>query len=135
MKSRQFMRFLAAGGIAALANFGSRILLSAWMAYVPSIVVAYCIGMVTAFVLNRTFVFDDAANPLHHQIGWFTLVNLAAVTQTLIISVGLADYALPVMGIRAHTETIAHGFGVMVPVVTSYLGHKHLSFRTTPRTR
>ena len=135
MKSRQFMKFLVAGGIAALANFGSRILLSAWMAYVPSIVVAYCIGMVTAFVLNRVFVFDGAANSLYHQIGWFTLVNLAAVTQTLIISVGLADYALPAMGIRVHTETIAHGMGVMVPAVTSYLGHKHLSFRTTPGTR
>lgn len=129
MKSRQFMKFLAAGSIAALANFGSRILLSAWMVYVPSIVVAYCIGMVTAFVLNRVFVFDDAVSPLHHQVGWFTLVNMAAVTQTLIISIGLADYALPAMGIRAHAETIAHGFGVMVPVATSYIGHKRLTFR------
>ena len=127
--TRQFLKFLVAGGVAAVANFSSRIALSHWMPYIPAIIAAYLIGMVTAFVLNRLFVFEGAVNSLRSQAGWFTLVNLAAVAQTLAISLLLADHLLPAMGIRTHTETIAHGVGVLVPVVTSYLGHKHFSFR------
>lgn len=127
--SRRFVKFLFAGGIAAVANFGSRIGLSHWIAYVPAIIVAYVIGMITAFVLNRMFVFDTATNSLRNQALWFTVVNLAAVLQTLVISVALADYIFPAMRLMAQRETIAHGIGVMVPAITSYVGHKYLSFR------
>lgn len=133
MKSRQFLKFLVAGGVAAVVNFGSRIMLSHWMHYIPAIVIAYLIGMVTAFVLNRLFVFDGAVNSLRNQVGWFTLINLVAVIQTLVISLVLADYVFPVMGVVTHAETIAHGIGVMVPVLTSYLGHKHFSFPAASR--
>jgi putative flippase GtrA len=129
MKSRQFIKFLVAGGAAAIANFGSRIVLSYWLPYVPSIIIAFCIGLVLAFVLNRAFVFVDASNTLRNQAWWFTLVNLAALIQTLVISVALGKYALPALGIDTYAETIAHGIGVLVPVVTSYLGHKRLTFR------
>lgn len=129
MMSRRFVKFLVAGGVAAIANFGSRIGLSHWMAYVPAIISAYVIGMITAFLLNRAFVFDGATNSLRNQIGWFTLVNAVAVTQTIVISVLLADYAFPATGVITHRETIAHGIGVVIPVITSYLGHKHLSFK------
>jgi hypothetical protein len=33
------------------------------------------------------------------------------------------------MGVTAYVPEIAHGVGVAVPVFTSYLGHKHFSFR------
>jgi putative flippase GtrA len=129
MKLPRFVLFLAAGGIAAVANFGSRIALSEVMPYVPAIVVAYCIGMATAFVLNRVFVFGDASNSMKQQATWFVIVNLAAVAQTVVISLLLARIVLPGMGIEQHAETIAHAVGVAVPVVTSYFGHKHFSFR------
>ncbi|MGA0588047.1 GtrA family protein [Dyella sp. KRB-257] len=129
MMSRQFIKFLVTGGVAAIANFGSRIVLSYWLPYIPSIIIAFCIGLISAFVLNRTFVFVNAANTLRNQAWWFTIVNLAALVQTLAISVILAKYALPALGMGTHAETIAHGVGVLVPVMTSYLGHKHLSFR------
>ncbi|MFC5582591.1 GtrA family protein [Rhodanobacter terrae] len=129
MMSRQFIKFLVTGGVAAIANFGSRIVLSHWMPYVPSIIIAFCIGLISAFVLNRAFVFVNASNTLRNQAWWFTIVNLAALVQTLVISVALGKYALPALGIDAHAETIAHGVGVLVPVVTSYFGHKQFSFR------
>lgn len=129
MVSQRVFRFILAGGIAAGANFCSRIALARIVSYVPSILIAYVIGMTTAFVLNRLFVFKGATNPIHHQIGWFTVVNLAAIAQTVAISVGLANYMLPAIGINSHAETIAHGIGVLFPVITSYIGHKHLSFR------
>ena len=127
--NRQFLSFLVAGGVAALANFGSRIALGQIMAYVPSIVLAYLIGMATAFVLNRMLVFKDAGDALGQQALWFVLVNLAAVVQTVLISLLLARWLFPVSGMSFHPETLAHAVGVAVPVVTSYFGHKHLSFR------
>jgi len=127
--SRQFILFLAAGGMAAAVNFGSRIALGHWLNYVPSIIIAYLLGMATAFTLNKLFVFSDATGRLHHQAMWFVLVNLAAVVQTLLISLLLARWLLPALGVDFHNETIAHGIGVAVPVVTSYIGHKKLSFR------
>lgn len=129
MRPPQFFNFIVAGGIAAIANFGSRIALSQWMHFVPAIVVAFLIGLSMGFVLNRFFVFAGAVNSLRNQAGWFALINLAAVVQTLFVSLLLADHVLPAMGIRKHAETFAHGVGVLVPVFTSYLGHKHLSFK------
>lgn len=131
--SRRFLLFLVAGGIAACVNFLSRIALSEWIAYVPAIVIAYCLGMTTAFALNRLFVFDATQSSLQRQAGWFVAVNLAAVVQTILISLLLARVVLPALGLVLHAETIAHAVGVVVPVVTSYLGHKHLSFAAANR--
>ncbi|MGY5977947.1 GtrA family protein [Stenotrophomonas sp. FSL W7-1447] len=129
MISRQFLLFLIAGGLAACVNFGSRIALSQWLHYTPAIIIAYCLGMTTAFLLNRAFVFRSAANRMRSQAFWFIVVNLAAVLQTLAISLLLARWLLPQLGIDFHNETLAHAVGVAVPVLTSYFGHKYLSFR------
>lgn len=129
MISLRFVKFVAVGGVAAITNFGSRILLGLWLGYVTSIIVAYCIGMVTAFFLNKIFVFDESTNALHQQAMWFTLVNLAAVLQTVLVSVLFARYVFPATDMRWHAETVAHAIGVAIPVFTSYIGHKRLSFR------
>lgn len=128
--NRQFVYFILTGGVAACVNFFSRILLSAWLPYSSAIIVAYLFGMVTAFVLNKLLVFRDANNALHHQVFWFCIVNLAAVLQTLTVSLLLVDIAFPRLGFHWHPETVAHAIGVAVPVVTSFVGHKKLSFRT-----
>jgi len=41
----------------------------------------------------------------------------------------LADWLLPALGVRQYMHELAHAAGVVVPVFTSYLGHKHLSFK------
>lgn len=128
MISRQFIAFLVAGGTAALANIGSRWLFDLAMPYVPAIVLAYCVGMVTAFVLNRMFVFRASDGVLHRQALWFVAVNLVAVLQTVLISLLLRDWVFPRTGMAFHPATVAHVVGVIVPVFTSYLGHKHLTF-------
>lgn len=132
MISRQFLLFLVAGGLAAGVNFGSRIVFSLVMPYVPAIVLAYCVGMVTAFALNRRFVFTDAGGSLRRQGAWFAVVNIAAVLQTIVVSLLLRDWVLPAMGVDFHPETIAHAVGVIVPVFVSYVGHKKLTFRSNP---
>ncbi|SFS07866.1 Putative flippase GtrA (transmembrane translocase of bactoprenol-linked glucose) [Dyella sp. OK004] len=128
--NRQFVLFVMAGGVAACVNFFSRMLLSHWLAYSVAIIVAYLLGMITAFALNRLLVFKQVSHSMRHQVFWFTVVNLAAVLQTLAISLLLADWLFPHFGFVRHTETIAHAFGVAVPVVTSFVGHKYLSFKS-----
>ncbi len=129
MISRTFLLFLVAGGVAALANFGSRIVFSQVFDYVPAIVLAYCVGMLTAFVLNRLFVFTATSNSVQNQAMWFVLVNIAAVLQTVVISVLLRNWLFPSTGMSFHPDEVAHAIGVVVPVVTSYLGHRHLTFK------
>jgi putative flippase GtrA len=127
--SRQFLAFLLTGGTAALINFGSRILYSQWMGFSAAVVLAYLTGMISAFVLARAFVFSESTQPVHHSALFFTLVNVVAVAQTWAISLFLAGYLLPVLGVRLFVQEIAHAIGVIVPVFTSYIGHKRWSFR------
>ena len=127
--SRQFLLFLLTGGTAAAINFASRILYNHWLDYSTSIILAYLTGMVTAFVLARLFVFTESRQDWQRSALIFTLVNVAAVAQTWVISMGLAYYVLPSAGITRFAPEIAHAAGVAFPVFTSYLGHKHWSFR------
>lgn len=127
--SRQFILFLVTGGTAALVNFGSRMVYNQWMSFSNAIVLAYLTGMVTAFVLAKWLVFKRSEQSVGRSAFLFTAVNVVAVLQTWLISMGLAMYALPAMGVQLWVPEIAHAVGVVVPVFTSYLGHKHFSFR------
>lgn len=129
--NRQFLLFVLTGGLAAGVNFFSRIFLSSWLRYSLAIIIAYILGMTTAFLLNKLFVFRKADNALHSQIFWFSVVNVVALLQTLAISLLLADYIFPRLQFYWHPETVAHAIGVAFPVITSFIGHKKLSFRSS----
>ena len=126
---RRMLLFVVAGGLAAVANYGSRFGFSLWFSYPVAIVCAYLVGMVVAFVLMRTYVFDGAGKALAPQVVKFVLVNLVAVLLTLGVSLLLARWLLPALGVVEHVEAIAHAFGVAFPVITSYIGHKRATFR------
>lgn len=132
--SRQFLAFLITGGLAAAVNFGSRIVYNQWVGFSSAVVLAYLTGMITAFVLARLFVFTDSEQSMQRSALWFVLVNLIAVVQTWAISMLLAYYVLPKLGVTRFVAEIAHAVGVVVPVFTSYLGHKHWSFKSSPST-
>ena len=128
LPANQFARFLAAGGIAAAVNILSRIALNLMMSYEAAIVVAYLCGMITAYVLSKLLVFAPSGRTIHHEFLRFTIVNLVALAQVWIVSVGLARIIFPVIGFAWHAETLAHIVGVAVPTITSYLGHRYFSF-------
>ena len=125
---KRFALFLFAGGTAALVNILSRIAFNWLMPYEVAIVVAYLCGMTTAYLLNKRFVFASSGRGVASEYTRFALVNLAAVAQVWVISVGLARLVFPAIGFAWHAETVAHIIGVTIPVFTSYLGHKHFSF-------
>jgi len=127
--SRQFLAFLFTGGIAAVVNFASRIGYNHLVDFSTAVILAYLTGMVTAFVLAKLFVFTQSQQKIHHSALFFTLVNIVAVAQTWVISMGLAYYILPALGFTLFVPEIAHAIGIAVPVFTSYIGHKRWSFR------
>ena len=128
-ETKRVALFLVAGGIAAAANYGSRFIFSLWFSFPLAIVLAYLVGMTVAFLLMRHYVFEGRGKALGPQIWKFTLVNLLAVAQTLVVSLVLARWVLPWAGFTRHIDAIAHAVGVAVPLVSSYFGHRLATFK------
>ena len=129
LAANQFVGFVIMGGIAACVNFVSRIIYNQWVDYSFSIILAYVTGMFTAFLLMKTFLFTSSKQKNVTSVFFFTIVNLAAVLQTWAISLVLQKHVLIQVGITAFVNETAHAIGIMIPVFTSYIGHKYLSFK------
>ena len=127
--SKQFVLFLLTGGFAAAVNFGCSIIYNHWLSFSWAVIFAYLTGMLTAYTLAKMFVFKASTQSTRNSVLYFVLVNMVAIVQTWLISMGLAYYLLPLMHIENFKNEIAHGIGVMIPVFTSYIGHKYLSFK------
>lgn len=130
---RQFLLFVLTGGAAAFVNVLSRIGFSMLFRFELAVLAAYAVGMVTAYILARRYVFTDSGKSIKKSFAAFALVNLVAVLQTWLVSIGMRHLLLPIIGAVALVDLLAHSFGVIVPVFTSYLGHKHVSFRVAGR--
>jgi putative flippase GtrA len=124
----EFARFLFTGGIAAGVNVVSRYLLSMTLPYGAAVLIAYLCGMTTAWLLARLVVFGESGRSRAAEYTRFAIVNVIAAAQVYVVSVGLAEFVFPRAGMNWHPEDVAHVIGVIVPVFTSYLGHKHFSF-------
>lgn len=127
--SKQFMLFLMTGGTAAAVNIFSRILYNYYVDFSVAIVISYITGMFVAFILARLFVFKDSQRSLKSSIYFFILVNFLGILQMWVISMIMAHYILPKLGVVLFAREISHATGVVVPAFTSYLGHKYWSFR------
>lgn len=126
--SRQFLRFLVSGTIAAAFNFGTRYFLQPYIGYTLSIVIAYLVGMVVAFVLYEHEVFGEGNHTRLMEVALFVMVTAFAIVQTVIVSLVCAEYVLPSMGVTRYVDDIAHFIGIGAPVFTSFIGHKYLTF-------
>ncbi|MDF1761480.1 MAG: GtrA family protein [Coxiellaceae bacterium] len=127
--NKNFMLFLVSNTFAAAMNFGSRILFGIFMPYAWSIVAAYIVGIITAYLLCRQFVFESKKNKTHHEVFYFVLVNVFAIGVTLAVSLALFNYGLAFIVDRFLREEVAHFIGICAPVFFSYLGHKYITFR------
>ena len=125
----QFLLFILTGGFAALVNVVSRIGLSIFFKFEVAILIAYLIGMITAYFLAKKYVFFNIRKSTKKSFAAFSLVNLIAVIQTWLVSVGLRIWLLQIISSMGLVDLISHGFGVIVPIFTSFYGHKYFSFR------
>jgi putative flippase GtrA len=125
----EFIKFVIIGGFAALVNFISRFFLNITFNYVTSVIIAYIFGMITAYLLCRLFVFQSSKNNKVKQIFYFTLVNIFAVLQTVLVSLFFVNYAFSWMNDINLREALAHFIWISITVFTSYIGHKYITFR------
>lgn len=127
-KLPQSVRFLFAGGFAALVNWLVRFPLSALMPFGPAVAVANVIGMIVGFIIYRRFVFPGSKRRLGHQVRDFVVVNLVSMVVVVGVSVLCADYLLPFIGVRWQVQAIAHAIGIACGAVSNFLGHRQFSF-------
>jgi putative flippase GtrA len=130
LKSR-FIRFLLAGGLAAMCNFGSRFLYSVFVDFSLAVVLAFITGLSVGYLLNKYYVFTTSGNTPAKEMLWFLGINLLALAQTWGLSVYLVAWLPGHIFAQDSTwiEAIAHGSGVLLPVFTSYIGHRYITFR------
>ncbi len=128
-RHNQFVRFLAAGSFAAAINFGSRFLYSFFWSFEIAVVLAFATGLTTGYLLSRFFVFDRSRHSALREMLLFFTVNMVALAQTWLVSIYLADFLIGA-SLRADIAyALAHFIGICFPLVTSYFGHKYLTFR------
>lgn len=130
--SVQFLKFFCSALAAAGVNFFTRLLLDPYLGYNKAIVVAYLAGTVFAFFLYEHEVFGKGARPFWQEIALFAFVTLAAIAQTLIVSIILHEHLFPWLGFVWHSKEVAHFIGMGVPMFSSFLGHKYLTFSHEP---
>ena len=112
MSGSTFSRYLVSGAVAAAANLAARTLFSLWVPFELAVVLAYGVGMCTAFVLMRRFAFGPGQRGLAAQVSGFVAVNALALLQTLVVSSLLLRHQTclggPLVGVgRTNTTAIA----------------------------
>jgi putative flippase GtrA len=133
LNSREFIRFLLTGGVAAAVNLASRYLLNFVVRFEIAVVVAYLIGMITAYVLARRFVFQRSGRSMTQEFKRFAIINAFSLVLVWSISVVLALHVFPAIDFAWHADDIAHLIGVASPMAASYFGHRAYTFsRTAP---
>lgn len=98
------------------------------MSFEIAVIIAYLVGMLTAYVLARRFVFQASGRSVVSELKRFAVVNVFSLVLVWSISVGLADHLFPAVGLVWHAEDIAHFIGVAAPAVVSYFGHRAYTF-------
>lgn len=132
--SKSFYKFILVGGFAATVNFFSRILFSNFFNFTNSVILAFVLGLTTAFTLNKIFVFKPVQSNSVKQFLYFFAINIVAVIQTILISTFFVYYLLPKMGVSHFKEEIAHFIGISIPIFSSFLGHKYITFAKSKST-
>jgi len=124
----QFLKFLVAAGLSVPVNLGSRVLLSRIMPYEAAVVVSHLCGMLAAFLLTRSFVFERSGRRVSNELARFTIVNVVSIIVTWVVAVGLLRLVFPRVGFDTHPELVAHIAGLSLASLTSFYGHRRYSF-------
>lgn len=130
--SSQFLLFLLCSGTALVLNFLSRIVLSVFIPYGAAVLVAYGIGMLTAFLLSKRYVFPHSSNPLRREVTLFVTINLAWLPVIWLASIWLGDHVLPHFMNEPLAHALAHGISITLPALINFAFHKFLTFRERP---
>jgi putative flippase GtrA len=92
----RFLKFMVVGAIGAVVDFGIANLLTHFlgMDLVPAGTISLACAIVSNFIWNRYWTYPDSrSRALAHQLGMFTIVNVAGVA----IRIPILHYVEPLM--------------------------------------
>lgn len=124
----KFQIFIVSGGIAACVNIASRIALEMFISFESAVFLAYLMGMLTAYLLSKAWVFDLGVQLESKSFIKFSIVNLGSLLIVWIVSTTLYYIIFPVIAFDFYPKLVAHSLGVVSPVYFSYFLHRHFSF-------
>ena len=100
----RFLKFMAVGAIGAIVDFSIANLLTHFlrMDLVPAGTISLACAIVSNFIWNRYWTYPESrSRALAHQLGMFTIVNVAGVA----IRIPILHYVEPVMLRLFHRES------------------------------
>ena len=142
LPAAQFFRYVACSGLAALVNFAAGTVLvdgfsfTSAVGFPLAVAIAYCLGMVVSFGLNRRFTFasdrrriDQARTFVVVALSELVLTTAAAALARLWLAMVLPA-APPVAFLAALTtpETLSRLLAIGLGGLYSFAGHKYLTF-------
>ena len=128
-EKRQFILFIITGGSSAIINILSRVILSNFFRFEIAILISYGIGMITAFVLAKRYVFFNSNKSIKKSFPAFALVNLISVLQTFFVSIFIKNWLIIFFDNLSFIELFSHSCGLGILVFTSFYGHKYITFK------
>ncbi len=128
MIAYSFLGFVGVGAIAAAANAGSRALFNLAVPFEVAVLLAFPVGLTTAFLLNRAFVFERGLGDVRRQYAKYAVVNLLALVLVWTVSVALYRGVFPAIGFDWHADLFAHLAGLASPMVLTFLASRHFVF-------
>lgn len=123
------VRFLLAGGSAALLNWIVRFPLSMFMPYAAAVSLATAIGMVAGFFLYKHLVFQGSTRSLWLQVRDFIGVNIVAGVVTVVAALVLSSGPWWPEAYRHFAPSVSHLAGIGIGAVVNFFGHKIFTFR------
>jgi putative flippase GtrA len=129
----EFVKFFICSALAAGVNFTSRVLLSQYVKYAIAVFLAYICGILTAFTLNKFFVFNRRKGKVSRQFSVFVIVNLLGLVQTMCFTLLFRNVIFTKTGLSFYPDEIAHLIGIGAPMFVSFFGHKYFSFSETKK--
>jgi putative flippase GtrA len=124
----QYVKFLLAAGASVPINLASRVLFSNVAPFGVAIVLSQIVGLLVAYGLTRTFVFQSTRTSWIGELARFAVVNLFSLAQMWIVSMVTLYAILPKLGNPSFKELTAHAIGLASTSFTAFFGHKLYSF-------
>ena len=126
--TKEFLKFTIIGLLAAAINWYSRLAITDIATFEIAILIAYSIGMVVAFLLNRLFVFPKNRSPIKTQVSKFIIINLTFIPIVWLCTIGLNQWFINSY-FHANSEDLAHAIALALPMLLTFLMYKFLVFR------
>ena len=131
--NKEFILFLLTGGFSAIINLSSRIIISNFIRFEISVLIAYLIGMITAYFLAKKYVFLNIKKSYKKSFPIFALVNFVAVLQTFFISKFIRIWLINIFNNLLIIDFLSHLCGVIFPIFSSFFGHKYITFSNSKK--